>query len=100
MYYILSGKKVIKEKDVLKWAKWFENAKERRVAHTRIKGVSISTVFLGLDHSFDDNSLPLLFETMVFSGKLGEEQERYATWEQAEKGHKEMVERVKNTITR
>ena len=50
-------------------------------------------MFLGLDHSFGGGA-PLLFETMVFGGPLDGEQERYSTWNEAEAGHKLMVERV------
>ena len=61
---------------------------------TKVGNIEISTVFLGLDHSFGGKK-PLLFETMIFGGKLDQEQERYTTWEQAEKGHKGMVNKVK-----
>ena len=94
MKYLLEGKKVIREPDLIKWANWFETA-NRHVAKDEIDGVSISTVFLGLDHGFGDGP-PILFETMVFGGELDQEQERYATFEQAEKGHKLMVERIKH----
>ena len=94
MKYLLEGKKVIREPDLIKWAKWFETSK-RDVAKDLIDDVSISTVFLGLDHGFGDGP-PILFETMVFGGVLDQEQDRYATFEQAEKGHKLIVERVKH----
>lgn len=39
--------------DYMDWAQWMERHRDkRRVAHTVIRGVRISTVFLGLDHSF------------------------------------------------
>lgn len=57
-------------------------------------GAYVSTVFLGLDHRFGQGE-PLVFETMVFGGPLDQEQERYSTWDEAEAGHKAMVERVK-----
>jgi hypothetical protein len=38
--------------DLIEWAAWFAAPGNRRVANTRIGGVHISTVFLGLDHSF------------------------------------------------
>jgi hypothetical protein len=53
-------------------------------------------VFLGVDHNFFDEGEPVLFETMVFGGKYDEEQERYITYEQAEQGHAQWVEKVKN----
>lgn len=56
-------------------------------------GKFVSTVWLGLDHSLTGEA-PLIFETMVFSekGKWDElDMERYATLEEARKGHDEMV---------
>ena len=103
--YILKGKKAVKETDLLKWAKWFET-NNRIVRKTEIiKGIKvgkkalgvpirISTVFLGMNHSFGSGK-PLLFETMIFGGEYDNYQERYSTWEDAEKGHKIAVELVK-----
>lgn len=92
--YILDGHNPIVENDLIKWAKWFEKA-DRHVAKDNVDNFSISTVFLGIDHSFGDESKPILFETLVFGGKLDGEMERYSTWEEAKKGHKEMVNKVK-----
>ena len=91
--YILDGHKAIACSGLLEWAHWFETA-DRKVSKTKIGNVRVSTVFLGLDHNFGEGE-PLLFETRVFGGKLNEEMERYATWEQAEEGHKTMVAKVK-----
>lgn len=96
----MSGKYILdkdgnpkEEKDLLTWAKWFENA-DRKIARTKIGKSEISTVFLGLDHSFGGGN-PILFETMVFGGILDGEQNRYHIKEEAIKGHKEMVEKVR-----
>lgn len=64
----------VKELDLLKWGKWFESA-DRTVARDEIGDVSVSTVFLGIDHSFDDGS-PVLYETMIFGGAHDQYQER------------------------
>ena len=95
--YILKNKKPIEEPDVLKWAKW-RQSNFCQVALTEIGKVRISTVFLGIDHRFIGGGAPILFETMIFGGKLDQEQERYCTWDEAEKGHKLMVERIKELI--
>ncbi len=88
--YILEGKKPKLVEDMVEWGIWFESAK-RHVAETTLpNGVSVSTVFLGLDHSFGDGE-PILFETMIFGGKHGDYQERYSTWEEAEAGHKKAL---------
>lgn len=86
----------VPEPDLIKWGQWLQYAK-RSVAHTIIGESRISTVFLGLDHSFGDGP-PVLWETMVFGdGKLTGEQDRCTgNREQAEAMHQRMIERVKN----
>jgi hypothetical protein len=83
----------VAEPDLLRWAAWYETA-QRKVADTRVGEVRISTVFLGLDHQFDEGT-PILWETMVFGGTLNEEQDRCGgSREQAEAMHAAMVARV------
>jgi hypothetical protein len=89
--YILNEQgRPIPEPDLLKWAQWFEDSGElRRVAHD-VKGkLSISTVFIALDHSFGEGE-PMLYETMVFGGRE-DMQERYRTREEALAGHKRIL---------
>jgi hypothetical protein len=103
-HYVLGGKDghtPILEEDIIEWAKWFETSREaRRVARTELPGGAgyISTIFLGLDHSFGDGR-PVLFETMSF---VGDEQEdwfsRYCTWDEALAGHKRTVAEALATI--
>lgn len=67
-----------------------------RVGRTDLpNGGYVSTVFLGLDHGLWRDGPPHIFETMVFlpAGDDYGEQLRYSTWEEAEAGHKEAVER-------
>ena len=84
-YFILDGHAPVAARDVLEWAKWFEN-NDRRVAQTVLAAGAVSTIFLGFDHT--------LFETMVFGDNLGGECEHYATWDEAAAGHEDMVRRV------
>lgn len=92
--YILNGKVPVPCSDVMEWGRCFENQDSRKVAQTTLGDVMVSTVFLGIDHSFGCGP-PILFETMVFGGKLDQEQDRCSTWEQAEAMHKAMCERVR-----
>jgi len=73
---------------VLEWAQWFETA-ERTVAYDEIGESSVSTVFLGLDplFGFDERAAPVLWETMIFGAELHRERRRYATRDEALKGH-------------
>lgn len=59
--------------------------------------IMVSTVFLGIDHSFGRGE-PKLFETMTFGGEYDHEIERCSTWEQAELTHKFAVERAKRSF--
>jgi hypothetical protein len=92
--YYLDGHNVVETDDIRKWAHSFEGT-NRVVAKTELEGAEVSTVFLGIDHQFEEGGPPLLFETMVFGGPHDQEQERYSTWEEAEAGHARMVEHVK-----
>lgn len=110
--YILGGpdgRTPIQEPDVIKWGRWFETAK-RHVANTQVGPLWVSTVFLGLDHSFGSGP-PVLFETMLFGpeedskifGKVREirpdlDCRRYHTWEEAEHGHAVFVEQARQMV--
>lgn len=85
--YILKGREVVECSDLFEWAKSFEIT-NRRIAKDKIGLVTVSTIFLGLDHSFR-------FETMIFGGKFDGKQWRYATYNAAEAGHKLAVYKVK-----
>jgi hypothetical protein len=97
------------------WGKWFENTPRRLIGQEDVVGPDnktywVSTVFLGLDHSFGPSGPPLLFETMVFERHepcvvemLGIEYtsdkdevyvRRYATLAQATAGHERAIQRV------
>lgn len=92
--FILEGRTPV-PCDITNWAKRFEDKKLRQIANTEFGDyIRISTVFLGLDHNFDGSGPPILFETMIFGSSLNEQQWRYATYEEAEKGHEAAVERV------
>jgi len=96
-HFILNDDGVpVVENDLVKWAIWFEENGQtrRRVGRDRIGPAEVSTVFLGLDHSFGRGS-PVLWETMVFGGKLDRDQDRCAgNREQAEAMHAAMIARV------
>lgn len=92
--YILEGQEPKKCSDLITWAEWMETA-NRLIALDKIDDSEISTIFLGLDYHFFPSKSPLLFETMVFGGKHNGLQERYYTYQEAEKGHQEIVELIK-----
>lgn len=60
-----------------------------KIKHNLIKNkISVSTVFLVIDHNYSRKGAPILFETMVFGGRYDGLQFRYSTIEEAEAGHK------------
>lgn len=93
--YILEGHTPVLCEDLLKWSAWFEDA-DRHVNKTEIGEVRISTVFLGLDHSFGEEGI-ILFETLIFGGEFDQRMWRYSTWEEAEIGHREAVKKVRGS---
>jgi hypothetical protein len=93
-FYILDADNVVQEtSSILTWVAFFAQTERRIVAKTLIGDVKVSTVFLGMDHSFGDDGPPLLFETMIFSDNtaLDDHQTRCCTWGQAEQMHEEAI---------
>ena len=68
----------------------------KRVALDQVGEYRVSTVFLGLDHSFFGEGPPVVFETMIFADKKDIASDvyckRYCTWNEAVVGHKEAIE--------
>ena len=93
--YILDGREPVLCPDLMEWGKWMQTA-ERTVAKTVVGANLISTVFLGLDHSYT-GGVPILFETMIFGGRFDQYQDRYSTYSLAEAGHVEAVEMVRRS---
>ena len=105
-WYVLDANhQVVPADDLITWAQFFEKDDARRVAKTQINGLSVSTVFLGLDHSWGGDK-PLFFETMIFRDEdnappeiyferiqdwAHDYQTRYTTWDEAVEGHETVV---------
>jgi hypothetical protein len=89
LYYDRQGNPI---DGALEWAKRMKD--EKRVAETTLAdGTWVSTVWLGLDHSWGGGP-PLIFETMVrLPDGTWDECERYSTEAEALAGHGAMVER-------
>ena len=72
---------------------------------TNVGKYQVSTVDLGLDHSFGIGK-PLYYETMIFEKERNKEgfynsldyQVRYSTEKEAREGHKKAIQYVKNMI--
>jgi hypothetical protein len=85
-YVLNDAGEAVSEPDLMKWGAWMGKA-ERHVAYNATPGgARVSTVFLGLDHSWDAGP-PILWETMIFGGKEDGYQERFSSREDAVAGH-------------
>jgi len=111
--YVLKDGEVVAEPDLLEWGKWMEAGHNRRIAHTYLgtdkkpEQFRVSTVFLGLDHSLNEGSKPLLFETMVFveEGFSDGAKEfdmhcvRCSTFEEAQEQHVEVCDGIRDYLS-
>jgi hypothetical protein len=91
-YAVLQGKEVIPVENMEVWGKFFASD-ERILARDKINNSEVSTVFLGMNHG--TKAYPLWFETMVFVDGVGGDCNRYATYDEALKGHQDMVNGLK-----
>lgn len=99
MWYLLDENKDPYPVSVEEGMKLQDDIDMKIVKQDKIGNVFISTVFLGLDHSLESN-LPILFETMIFNGKHDQYQMRYATYKQAQQGHEDALNLVKESLKR
>jgi len=95
-YYDRQGNRM---KDMKEWGEKLHDITYKRVVEDTLpNGLWISTVWLGMDYSFGDDTPPLIFESMAFRNKDDMREldcARYATEEEAVAGHKLMVEKWK-----
>jgi len=92
LYVLDSANNPIRAGNLQEWAEHME--KPHRVGDDTVRGVRISTVFIGLAGNL--LNLPRPFETLLFiDGMQLPESQRYATWDAAKRGHAQWVERVK-----
>lgn len=93
-YYDRKGRQI----DMMEWGRLHSDLDYLRVAQHWVRGWAVSTVWLGIDHSFTwpRQGPPVIFETMIFApgdvtisgdDDLDQYQERYATEEAAQAGH-------------
>ncbi len=102
-YILDENKQAVLEPDLMKWAMWYETA-DRTVAITEVAGVSVSTIFLGLDFNFVGGE-PRLFETCIFTDTpaikyLNGQLHRTKTWKEAEQMHKDALVCVQRALAK
>lgn len=101
-YYKLDENKNAIPCSMEEWSEQLEEMSKndtKHVAKETINNKYISTVWLGLNHAWAPYYPLHIFETMIQDETTGEwenYQVRYATWQEAEEGHKKAVEWVKS----
>jgi hypothetical protein len=94
-WYILNNNNKPIPASIIEAADWLEEGSDRRtVKRDEIGDITVSTVFLGLDHSWTPGGKPVLWETMIFGGEHDQYQERYTSYEDALEGHEKALELV------
>lgn len=91
------------------WKAWMES-RNQRVSYSLLnlrteprpgnklldfEKIIVSTLFVGKDNSNVPGAPPQIFETMVIGGPHRSESWRWSTWEEAERGHRIVVDLLK-----
>ena len=98
MYYLLDENKEPYPATLNQYMILFDNIDMKVTAYDEIDGVRISTVFLGMDHSFshEPGHIPVLWETMIFGGEHDDYQKRYTSHHDALEWHQRALELIKS----
>jgi len=105
IHYILDDHRLAVPTDLMTWGEWLERASETRervVAQEDIGSYWVSTVFVGIDMSFNFGD-PLLFETMLFDRASDRPwsdvwMNRCSTWDEAVDMHEEGVREAQRLL--
>lgn len=91
-WYVLDNNNKPIPASITEAADWLEEGSNRRtVKRDEISDILVSTVFLGLDHSWTPGGKPVLWETMIFGGEHDQYQDRYTSHKDALEGHKKAL---------
>lgn len=92
LYVLDSKNNPIRSDSLHDWARYMEEP--HRVGDDTVRGVRISTVFIGLGGNV--LGLPRPFETLLFrNGDMLPDSQRYATWDAARRGHEAWVKQIR-----
>lgn len=99
LYYDYNDKPIRGKDACLKWAELMEPKSPKFKRSKRIVkqqktwwGAFVSTIWLGLDHSFSTGK-PLIYESMVFWNDREIDMDRYSTRAEAKAGHFDIFEK-------
>ncbi len=66
-FFLLQDGIITTTTSLIEWGQYMQK-NDRQIFDHRVADLRISTVFLGLDHGYNKNLKPILFETMIFGG--------------------------------
>lgn len=93
-FFVLADHQPVRAVNAVNWLRWMQRT-DRRLRQDHLpNGLRVSTVFLGYDPDRGRTAPPHLFETAVLQGTAPVAVQRYATWEAAEAGHRQLVRRM------
>ena len=96
--YILKDRQVVPA-TIQEWGGFLPSPDRIVAVWTLCRGtITVSTVFLGVDHRVWSEGPPLVFETMVFGGPMDRHQERCSTWAEAEAQHERVCAEVRAKV--
>ena len=101
MWYILDENNNPVKVDGLTAGQWMDdsaNRQQRQVNFSTFNNVSLSTVFLSLDHNHYGYGEPILYESLWFGGPFDGHSSRYKTRDEALLGHQRMLEEYLNEL--
>jgi hypothetical protein len=93
LYLLDKNNEPVPIEDMITWVTGYSRM-DRVVGRDQIDRITISTVFLGLDHNYSGVGGPVLWETMVFGGCMNGDMHRYRSHADAVSGHREVLSMV------
>lgn len=92
-FYVLDDDQNVVEASARAWAEFLEDTEKRAVAWTEIApGIVVGTDFIGWEPNPSGEEPQFVFRTMVRTNDVWGDWRMYPTWEEAERGHEQVVE--------
>jgi hypothetical protein len=92
LFVLDANKNPIRADGLLAWSEFMKEP--HRVAVDVVNGIRVSTAFIGVGGNYKGRPCP--FETLLIrDGEPLNHRQRYATWEQAAKGHTEWLKAIR-----
>jgi hypothetical protein len=101
MFYTFKDQIPVPCDDHDEWVNFMSRKDMIQIALTTLPPFTISTIFMGVDHSMLDIGEPILFESVISHQDAGLQistMQRYSTWIDAVAGHEAIVSEVKERL--